>query len=126
VLALFDVPNNWGKVPVQCAHCNSLFFKTLEVRISKASELLYKKRCKRCKRKTFFRRDLLNALLKPLSWIDWQAGQKVSVGGYRAQVFVSEYTRKMSRSSDRQNWYLQQLQHAKEQTSDSETAKTAG
>lgn len=111
---------------MQCAHCNSLFFKTLEVRVSKASEVLYKKRCKRCKRKALFRKDLLNALLKPLSLTDWQAGQKVSVGGYRAQIFVSEYTRKMSGPSDRQALYLQKIQHAKEHIHDTETAKTAG
>jgi hypothetical protein len=111
---------------VQCPHCHSLFFKTLEVRVSKASEILYKKRCKRCKKKALFRKDRLNAALKPLSLPDWHAGQKVSLNGCRAQIFVSEYTRKISRPAERQAAYLKQIQQAEEQGHAIETTKTAG
>jgi hypothetical protein len=109
-----------------CSHCHSLFFKTLEVRVSKASEILYKKRCKRCKRKALFRKDHLSATLRPLSLADWHAGQKVSLNGYRAQIFVSEYTRKASRPADRQAAYLKQIQQAEEQGHAAKIAQTAG
>lgn len=111
---------------VQCSHCYSLFFKTLEVRVSKDSEILYKKRCKRCKRKALFKKDRLNAALKPLSLPDWHAGQKVSLNGYRAQLLVSEYTRKISRPAERQASYLKQIQDAEGQAHDVKAAKTVG
>lgn len=97
-----------------CPHCNSLFLKTLEVRISINSDILYKKRCKRCKQKALFRRPLLSAVLKPLSLQDWLAGRKVSLNAVRAQIFVSEYSKKISRPAERQATYLQTIQQAEE------------
>lgn len=103
-----------GEKTLQCLYCHSLFFKTLEIRISGVSDLLYKKRCKRCKHKQFFRKNMLTGAFSPLSLTDWLAGRKINLQGYRASVMVSEYTRKISKSAERQADYLRRIQQAQE------------
>lgn len=109
---------------MQCSHCQNLFFKTLEIRVSKASEILYKKRCKRCKYKHLVRKDALNHSFNVITFSEWHAAQKISMGGYRAQIFVSEYTRKISQAAERQTVYLNKIRHAEEKNNDA--TKTAG
>jgi DNA-directed RNA polymerase subunit RPC12/RpoP len=105
-------------MPYQCAHCQSLFFKTLEIRIhSTQKALLYKKRCKRCKYKYLVQRNSLQGSLMPASFSDWQKAHRVQgqKAPSTASVLVSEYTARISRSKEPPLDYLSRLARAQTQ-----------
>ncbi len=104
-------------MPLQCDNCESLFFKTLETRVlSQESVLLYKKRCKRCKQKALFKQQLPDGCLLPATMEQWLAGTKVELPNgkmlRRAQLFVSEYTRRISRPAEDHRAYLCKVRQA--------------
>lgn len=104
-------------MPHQCGNCQSLFFKTLETRLSaNGSALLYKKRCKRCKFKYALGRQIPHGALQPTSWEEWRCGRKVggiaTTPSERGRVFVSDYSEKVSRAADRTLGYLRKIQRA--------------
>lgn len=102
-------------MPYQCAHCQSLFFKTLEIRIhSTQKALLYKKRCKRCKFKCLVQRNSLHGSLTPTTLADWQKAHKVQTqqGPSTSKILVSEYTTRISRSKEPPLDYLNRLAFA--------------
>lgn len=105
-------------MPYQCGHCQSLFFKTLEIRVSPADNaLLYKKRCKRCKYKYVLRKDSLQGALRLADILEWrQAGkQKTTVCTAQPRLVVSEYTARISRASVPPLDYLNQIAQAQQQ-----------
>jgi hypothetical protein len=102
---------------LQCANCRSLFFKTLETRIlEESAALLYKKRCKRCKFKYLFKKDLSCGTVSEISLSEWQEGLTVHLAGRRiadrARIFVSEYTGRISHAAEDQLAYLQKIRQA--------------
>lgn len=102
----------------QCGNCQSLFLKTLEIRIHTAGNaLLYKKRCKRCKHKQVLKRDSLQGALKPATLKDWQSGRKASSVATVSQpcLMVSEYTARISRAKEPPLDYLNRIKQALQQ-----------
>ena len=105
-------------MPYQCTHCQSLFFKTLEIRIhSTQKALLYKKRCKRCKFKCLVQRNSLQGSLMPATLTDWQSAHRVQTrqDPSTSSVLVSEYTARISRSKEPPLDYLSRLARAQTQ-----------
>lgn len=99
----------------RCAHCQSMFFKTLETRLL-GGIILYKKRCKRCKFKYLLKKEAEGTQLLPANRDEWLSGQKVTLGdgktSERAKVFISEYSGRISRAAEDHTAYLKRLRHA--------------
>jgi hypothetical protein len=115
-------------MPYQCGNCQSLFLKTLEVRVHVAGNaLLYKKRCKRCKFKCLLQKTSLQGPLQPTTPDDWQRGRKVRetacVG--HARMMVGEYTARISRAKEPPLDYLNRIAQVQRQDTLHETQKNA-
>ncbi len=106
----------------RCLNCDSRFFKTLETRIlstpntsssSEASTITFmmKKRCKRCKYKYFYRKDLPENITKAISYDLWAQGTRVASTtlSTRGHVFASDYSKKISREAEKTIPYLSRL-----------------
>lgn len=90
----------------RCMYCYSRFFKLLETRFmllpkSKTGVALFsKKRCKRCKMKSYYRQDLPSGSARNITGELWYAhvGQtQVVADAGRFTIFASEYSKRMSR-----------------------------
>ncbi len=99
----------------RCHNCHSVFFKTLDVRILKNKtqksappDLLYKKRCKRCKFKYFFLKSLPSGRTEPATFELWSQGEPIKESvSVRPKILVSEYTQRVSQPADTLIPYLQ-------------------
>ena len=108
---------------LRCSNCGSRFFKVLEYRLEvkdtqelskPEGALLSKRRCKRCKFKSFFQKDFHSRKVRPVSIESWQNAVKLGRRyshqiGTRQKVYVGEYTHKISRPAEIAAEYLNQL-----------------
>ena len=99
----------------RCGNCDSLFFKTLEVRLAKVEAgapvvMLYKKRCKRCKFKYLFRKPVTGGAMTLATHAEWLQGQKLPEGAEtRVRILASEYSQRVGRSAEKGGMYLEEL-----------------
>ena len=104
----------------QCENCQSLFFKTLETRVSpEHMSILYKKRCKRCKYKYVVRKPIAGGVLVPASRMEWLEGVKVNLPvsekhAERPKIMVGEYTRRISNPADETMPYYRKISRAEQ------------
>lgn len=104
----------------QCENCQSLFFKTLETRISSENAAIYyKKRCKRCKYKYLVKKNIPQGPLRQASRLEWLKATKIQTSGAagiseRAKILVGEYTQKISNPTDRMQAYLRRIHRAEQ------------
>lgn len=104
-------------MPFQCDHCQSLFFKTLEIRVNQAGNaVLYKKRCKRCKHKFVLIKTSLQGALQVAEIAEWKQGRKAHAtgGGSSPRMIVSEYTARISRATTPPLHYLNRIEAARQ------------
>lgn len=94
----------------RCLDCESVYFKTLEIRAltgrKEPPALLYKKRCKRCKTKQFVKKNITTGAIELTTYEDFCRGDRIA-GAYelnndRFRMMVSQYTRRISRPADEQ------------------------
>lgn len=99
----------------RCLNCNSLFFKTLETRcLPRHNTLLYKKRCKRCKFKYFFRQDFPDRQVRPVPFELWQQGRRVESADGRMRIIIGEYSRRISQPCEKAAHYLDRVARAQD------------
>lgn len=99
-------------MPLRCDNCDSIFFKTLETRVGLLDDsLMSKKRCKRCKFKYLFSRNVHTGLTERIDYARWQQGERIAQDG-RARVFCSEYSQRISRHGEATARYLDRIRHA--------------
>jgi hypothetical protein len=113
---------------MHCLNCHSIFFKTLEVRVlpfeiqallgEDASQvtLLYKKRCKRCKHKYYYRKDFPGEATQPVAYSLWMSGRKINLPGARPdarpQLIASEYSKRVGHAAEDNLAYMRRLEKA--------------
>lgn len=104
----------------QCDNCQSLFFKTLETRVSgENSAILYKKRCKRCKYKYLVRKTIPSGQVALATYQEWLGGVKVNLPkaagiSERPKIMVGEYTQRVSKPADQLIPYLSRISRAEQ------------
>jgi DNA-directed RNA polymerase subunit RPC12/RpoP len=104
----------------QCDNCQSLFFKTLETRVSGENlAILYKKRCKRCKYKYLVRKTIPHGQIALATHQEWLGAVKVNLppaAGIceRPKIMVGEYTQRISKPADEMMPYLRQIRRAEQ------------
>lgn len=102
----------------RCGNCQSLFFKTLEIRVNDAGNaLLYKKRCKRCKHKCVLRKNSLQGALQLSGIEDWRRARQSqsTVCAAAPRLLVGEYTARISRAHTPPLDYLNRIAQAQRQ-----------
>lgn len=101
-----------------CRHCQSCFFKTLEVRVSRTHPaLLRKKRCKRCKRGHVIALDFTTRIRRPAGEPEWRAARKIPAGGVsercteRGKALIGEYTGRVRHAAEQNIDYLRRIRN---------------
>lgn len=107
----------------RCENCQSLFFKTLETRLSGENEaILYKKRCKRCKYKYLIRKPATGGTVQTATPAEWAEGRKVNLASTtvceRGKVFIGEYSSRVSRPVEETFQYLNRIKAAVKEYAD--------
>lgn len=93
---------------IRCVYCDGRFFKLLEARCMpetdrSALRIFYKKRCKRCKMKGYFYRELPEGETHAMSGAEWVAHVKTTMPVQdtgRLRIFASEYSKRVCRGAD--------------------------
>jgi len=105
---------------IRCGYCDGRFFKLLEARCMPETSrnvltVFYKKRCKRCKMKGYFRRELPGGETETMSGADWVAHVKTTMPVQdtgRLRIFASEYSKRVCRGADCNVNYVTGGRHA--------------